>query len=98
MNVFISWSGEVSRNIAHALRPWLKLVAHYIEPWTSDSDIGPGYRWSIELAHKLSQTNFGLLCVTSENAKSAWLLFEAGALAKSLEEGRVIPLLWDIHP
>jgi len=26
------------------------------------------------------------------------LLFEAGALAKSLEEGRVIPLLWNIHP
>jgi hypothetical protein len=35
--------------------------------------------------------------VTRENVVSPWMLFEAGALAKSMQEGRVIPLLLDIE-
>jgi hypothetical protein len=33
---------------------------------------------------------------TPENAGSPWLLFEAGALAKSMQGARVIPLLFDL--
>jgi hypothetical protein len=36
------------------------------------------------------------MCVTSGNANRTWLNFEAGALAKSLESGRVTPLLLNI--
>jgi hypothetical protein len=96
MKVFISWSGERSRVLATALRDWLPLGLHYTEPWFSHEDIGAGQRWTEEVANELDASNFGVLCVTRENVGSAWMLFEAGALAKSLEESRVIPLLLDL--
>jgi hypothetical protein len=50
----------------------------------------------VEIAKELESTNFGILCVTKENLTSPWILFEAGALAKSMQDGKVIPLLHDI--
>lgn len=32
MKVFISWSGERSQALAQALRDWLPLVLHFVEP------------------------------------------------------------------
>jgi hypothetical protein len=96
MKVFISWSGERSEAVAKSLREWFPLVLHYVDPWLSQSDIQAGDRWSIEVAKKLENCNFGVLCVTRQNLNSPWILFEAGALAKSMEDGRVIPLLLDI--
>ena len=34
--------------------------------------------------------------MTRENLNTPWLLFEAGALAKSMQDGRVVPLLLDL--
>jgi hypothetical protein len=59
MNVFLSWSGEVSREVAAALRDWLRPVLQNIEPWMSDEDIAVGKRWSRELALQLEAANFG---------------------------------------
>lgn len=97
MKLFISWSGERSQALAQALHEWAPLVLHYVEPWVSKSDIEAGERWAIEVAKELEASNFGLICVTRENITSPWLLFESGALAKSMQEGRVIPLLLDIE-
>lgn len=96
MKIFISWSGERSEALAKALREWFPLVLHYIEPWLSQSDIQAGERWSIEIAKELENCNFGVICITRENMNSPWILFEAGALAKSMQDGRVIPLLLDL--
>lgn len=96
MRVFISWSGERSKVVARALREWLPLVLHYVEPWLSEADIQAGDRWAHSVAGELAASNFGIVCVTSENADSPWVLFEAGALAKSLDAGKVIPLLVDL--
>ncbi|WP_439572592.1 toll/interleukin-1 receptor domain-containing protein [Phreatobacter sp.] len=96
MKVFISWSGERSESLAKSLRDWLKLVLYYVEPWVSQSDIQAGERWSVEVAKELEGSNFGIICITKENMNAPWILFEAGALAKSMQEGRVIPLLLDI--
>lgn len=97
MKVFISWSGDRSRALAQAFREWLPLVLHYVEPWVSDADIDAGERWAQSVAKELAASNFGIICVTSENVTSPWVLFEAGALTKSLETGRVIPLLLDLE-
>jgi hypothetical protein len=97
MKVFISWSGERSQALAVALREWLPLVLHYIEPWVSQSDIEAGERWALEVAKELEASNFGVICVTKDNIGSEWLLFEAGALSRSMQEGRVIPLLFDLE-
>jgi hypothetical protein len=96
VRVFISWSGERSKTLAIAMRDWLPLVLHYIEPWLSEADIGAGERWAHPVAQQLSDTNFGIVCVTSENVNSPWLLFEAGALAKSLETSKVVALLLEL--
>ena len=96
MKIFISWSGERSEALAKALREWFPLVLHYVDPWLSQSDIGAGERWSIEIAKELEGCNFGVICVSRENLTSPWILFEAGALAKSMQDGRVIPLLLDL--
>lgn len=96
MKVFISWSGEQSHALAQALHEWLPLVLHYVEPWLSQADINAGDRWGPKVAEELATTNFGIICITKDNINAPWLLFEAGALAKSLEDGKVIPLLWDI--
>jgi len=97
MKVFISWSGERSKALAHAFREWLPLVLHYVEPWLSEADIEAGERWAQSVATELAASNFGIICVTSENITSPWVLFEAGALTKSLETSRVIPLLLDLE-
>jgi hypothetical protein len=96
MKIFISWSGERSEALAKALREWFPLVLHFVDPWLSQSDIQAGERWSVEIAKELEGCNFGVICITRENLSSPWILFEAGALAKSMQDGRVIPLLLDL--
>jgi hypothetical protein len=97
MKVFISWSGERSKLLAHNLRDWIPLVLHYVDPWLSEADIAAGERWAESVAKELEASNFGIICVTRENAGSPWVLFEAGALAKSLQGSKVIPLLLDLE-
>jgi hypothetical protein len=97
MKLFISWSGERSRALAQALHDWIPLVLHYVEPWLSEADIGAGERWADAVAKELESSNFGIICITRENVNSPWILFEAGALAKSMQGSRVIPLLLDLE-
>jgi hypothetical protein len=96
MKLFISWSGKRSQALAQAIRDWLPLILHYVQPWLSEADISAGERWAEVVAKELETTNFGLLCVTRENLASPWVLFEAGSLAKSLQGSRVIPLLLEL--
>lgn len=96
VKVFISWSGERGKALAHALRKWLPLVLHFADPWMSERDIDAGIRWADAVAGELEASNFGIICVTHESTAAPWLIFEAGALAKSLEDARVIPLLLEL--
>lgn len=97
MKVFISWSGERSQALAQALRDWLPLVLHYVDPWLSEADVAAGDRWAQEVAKELEASNFGVICVTPENVAAPWVLFEAGALAKSMQGARVVPLLYGLE-
>ena len=96
MRVFISWSGEKSKRMASELRDWLPLVIQSAEPFMSDRDIDGGDRWATELATELDQCNFGIICLTPDNLNAPWLMFEAGALAKSTSRGHVLPYLLDL--
>jgi hypothetical protein len=97
MKVFISWSGERSQLLAQALHGWLPLVLHYVQPWLSEADVSAGDRWAQAIAKELETSNFGIICVTPENVGSPWVLFEAGALAKSMQGTKVIPLLFSLE-
>jgi ubiquinone/menaquinone biosynthesis C-methylase UbiE len=96
MQVFISWSGHRSKALGACLRDWLVAVVQASHPWMSDQDIDAGQRWNNEVSSHLRESNFGVICLTPENLTSAWILFEAGALAKSLESARVVPVLLDV--
>ncbi len=96
MKIFISWSGKRSQQLALNLRDWLPLILYYVAPWVSEADIGAGDRWASEVGKELESSNFGIICLTRENIESQWILFEAGSLAKSLQESKVIPLLLDL--
>jgi hypothetical protein len=59
-------------------------------------DIAIGKRAQV-IAKELEASNFGIICVTPENLGSPWVLFEAGALAKSMQGTKVIPLLFNLE-
>jgi hypothetical protein len=98
MKVFISWSGERSKMLAEALRSWLPTVIQAVDPWLSKDDIHKGSRWGVELAHSLEDTKVGIICLTPDNLNKSWILFEAGALSKTLPDTYVCPLLFDLRP
>lgn len=64
----------------------------------SDSDIESGARGLSEIAKALSSINYGLICLTEENVSAPWINFEAGALSKSVDDGRIVPLLLGFDP
>lgn len=96
MKIFLSWSGEESRKLAAVFRDWIATVIQSAEPWMSEEDIRKGQRWSSELTQRLAEDGYGIIFVTPMNLERPWLMFEAGALAKSLEN-RVSPLLFGLN-
>lgn len=99
VKVFISWSGPRSRLLADALREWIHDVVQSVECFCSTEDIRAGQRWNNEVNSWLADTDFGVLCVTPENMKAPWLNFEAGALAKRInDDARVVPVTLGFQP
>ena len=91
MKVFLSWSGERSESVAAALREWLPSLLETLDPWMSRSDLDAGTRWGRDIEAQLTESSFGVICVTPENAENPWINFEAGAIAKEVSETRVVP-------
>jgi hypothetical protein len=98
MKIFLSWSGFKSRSVAEALRVWLPAVIQAARPYFSPDDVAKGARWNTEIAKELEESKVGVICLTKENLEAPWLMFETGALAKSLDRSRVVPLLLDVEP
>jgi hypothetical protein len=59
----------------------------------SDIDIAAGVRWNQEISGELVASQFGIICITKENQDKPWIMFEAGALAKTLQDTFVCPYL-----
>ncbi|MBZ8140885.1 hypothetical protein CLD22_13355 [Rubrivivax gelatinosus] len=96
--VFISWSGPLSQKLGEALRSWLPSALQFVKPYFSPEDIEKGTKWSSEISKELENSNIGIICLTRDNTEKPWILFEAGALSKSLERSRVCTLLFDVDP
>jgi TIR domain len=93
MKVFISWSGETSKRAAELIREWLPTVLQTVKPYFTPSDIEKGTRWSADIAKELDDSMAGIFCVTKENLNSQWLMFEAGAISKKVDQSLVCPIL-----
>ncbi|AEW01031.1 hypothetical protein A4D02_13810 [Niastella koreensis] len=98
MKVFISWSGERSRQVAELLNVWIQCVLQAVDPWLSTKDIDKGSLWFSEITNQLSSTQNGIVCLTKANLSNPWILFESGALAKGLTSNRVYIFLVDLKP
>lgn len=98
MNVFLSWSGPLSRAIAEAIRDWLKCVLQGANPWLSAVDIDRGALWADRINSQIATTSVGIVCLTAENRMKPWILFEAGALARGLSQNLVCTVLIDLQP
>jgi hypothetical protein len=96
MNIFLSWSGDTSKQIAEVLKTWLPSVIQSLKPFYSPDDISKGKRWSGEISKELSSTDFGILIMTKENVSAPWIMFEGGALSKNIETGRVCTFLFGL--
>lgn len=97
MKVFISWSGKNSKKLGETLRDWLPAVLQVVKPYFTPSDTEKGTRWNSEIAKELESSEVGILCVTRDNLHSDWVMFEAGALSKSIDKAHVCPVLFGIH-
>jgi TIR domain len=97
MNVFISWSGERSKAIAEIFRDWLPKVIQVVRPYFSPSDVEKGSRWNSEISKKLEECKMGIFIITKDNLFSPWLLFEAGAISKNVDNSKVCPILFGVE-
>lgn len=93
LRVFVSWSGDWSKQVAEALRVWLPDVLQFTDPWMSAGDIDKGARWATEIARQLEIARVGVICLTPDNLLSPWILFESGALSKTTENTYVCTFL-----
>ena len=93
MKVFLSWSKELSLEVAKSFGEWLPTVIQECsEPFIS-VEIDKGEPWFEMIRTALSETNIGLVFITPENASETWLNFEAGALLNKFGKSGVCPVL-----
>ena len=95
MKIFISQSGERSKQLALALQEFVRLVVLEAEPWVSHNGIEKGTRSLSKIGESLEAADAGIICLTSENLFAPWILFEAGALSKR-QSDHVWTVLLDI--
>ena len=97
MRVFISWSGDVSRQFAQALYDWLPKIIQSIDPWFSPEDIESGTVSTSEIRKILKEADYCIICLTPENQDRPWVNYEAGAIANQMKDSvRVCPVLIDL--
>jgi len=97
MKVFISWSGELSKNIAEVIKTWLPCIIQSVEVFFSPDDIEKGENWNTKVSTELLECKYGIICLTKENVSAPWIHFESGALAKALDS-RVATLMINVTP
>lgn len=96
MKVFISWSGPLSKQIGEAIKDWLPAVLQNVKPYFTPSDIDKGSRWSSDISKELESSKIGIFIYTKDNLDSQWMLFEAGAISKTLGNAKVCPILFGL--
>lgn len=72
------------------------MLNQHIDPYMSEQDTEKGVHWSSEIRARLEETDFGIVVLAPENTSSIWLHFEAGAIAKSVAEGKLAPILFGL--
>jgi TIR domain len=98
MRIFISWSGELSKELAEAVRKWLPSALQYVKPFFTPNDVDKGTKWASEIFKELSGSVVSIIVLTRENLNSNWIMFEAGAISSTIDRAKVCPLIFDLEP
>jgi hypothetical protein len=93
MKIFLSWSKDRSKAVAHALEAWLPEVIQVARPFMSERSIGAGTFHHTAVREAIADADYCVVCVTPENASEPWLNYEAGAIAERLN-GKTCPYLF----
>lgn len=95
MEVFLSWSGDYSRELAAKFNKWLPKVIQNVTPFMSEKDLKLGSVWNDKINESLTDSMVGILFITPDNINSSWLNYEAGALSKTVgSESGIIPIVF----
>jgi hypothetical protein len=97
MKIFISWSGQLSKQLGEVSRDWIPGVLQFVKPYFTPDDIEKGSRWGSEIARELQESQVGIIVLTRENLSEPWIMFEAGGLSKQLEKSRICPILFGLE-
>ena len=85
--------------LAEAMHEWLPGVLQAVKPFVSTKDLDKGGVWPTDLLSNLGEAKMAIVCVTPENIKEPWLLFEAGAMAKAVDgQARLCTYLLGMKP
>jgi SAM-dependent methyltransferase len=89
--VFVSWSGEVGRQIAEALK---RTILDYpdLETWISSQSLESGSQWFDEIDRAASEADFAVGCMTPGATRKPWFNFEAGMLYGRLKNFKMLVL------
>ncbi len=98
MHVFISWSGEPSKQLAQALRVFLEDTLQYVKPYFTPADIDKGAKWDSDISKHLEETDVCIIALARNALDSKWIMFEAGAISRKVEKARICPVLFGIEP
>lgn len=81
--IFISWSGDTSKEIAKNVKRILEeeiFKGTDLNCFFSDVDINSGDDWWEKIKTELKECSLGIVCITKENMKAPWIYFESGAI------------------
>ena len=62
------------------------MIVNDFNPWLSKTSIAKGANWGAELTASLANARAGIICLTPSNLREPWILFEAGAIAKTVAQ------------
>jgi hypothetical protein len=85
MKLFMSWSGARSKPIAGIMKDWLEhIFPTGVDVWlsTQGDNLRAGSLSVPQIIKGLRESDYGVFCFTTDNTKSPWIMFEAGAICK----------------
>ena len=85
MNIFFSYSGARSKEVAEAFAAFVQFIFRDINALGINTDIAKGDSWRNLLQDSASQAELAIVFVTSENIEKPWLNYEMGFLIEKLK-------------
>ncbi len=93
VKVFISWSGDLSGDIAESISKWLPKVLRGVIPYCTFPDIEKGEKWNSNSVNELKNSKIGIICLTEENLANPWILLEYYTLSQK-SDTEVFPFIF----